>query len=73
MKLVDPSHPFYAPLWRRVVIVAVALGWAIFEFVSGGPFWGILFGAIGLYCAWAFFVAFPGPDPDDRPGKGSDP
>ena len=66
MQLLDPAHPFFAPLWRRVAIVAVTLAWALFEFVGGSPFWGIIFGAIGLYAAFQFFIAFPEKGPDDE-------
>jgi len=60
----DLDHPFFKPLWLRVAIVVVCLGWAAFEFVGGSPFWGILFGAIGVYSAYRFFVSF---DPRDEP------
>jgi hypothetical protein len=59
MKLLDPAHPFFAPLWRRIVIV-------VFEIVTGRPFWAILFGAAGVYCAHQLLIAFPGPDLEDR-------
>lgn len=52
------EHPIYRPLWVRVAIVAACLGWALFEFTSGSPFWGVLFGALGLYSAWGFFIVF---------------
>ena len=61
----DLSHPFFNPLWRRVVIVVLCLGWALFEFATGAPFWGMLFGAVGLWCAWSFFVKFT-PHPEDE-------
>lgn len=65
MKFIDARHPFFRPLWRRVAVVAVCLGWALFEFASGAPFWGILFGALGLWAVYEFFVA--GVDaPSDR-------
>ena len=60
----DLDHPFFKPLWLRVLVVAVALGWALVEFASGSPFWGILFGAIGAYAAYKFFVDF---NPRDEP------
>ena len=50
--------PFFLPLWRRVLTVAVCLGWAAFEFAGGAVFWAILFGALGLYAAYEFFLAF---------------
>jgi len=27
LKLLDPAHPFFAPLWRRIIIVVLTLGW----------------------------------------------
>ncbi len=67
MKFLDVQHPFFRPLWRRVAVVAVCLGWAVVEFVHDAPFWGMLFGALGLYCGWQFFVAFD-PPPEDPKG-----
>jgi hypothetical protein len=60
----DLDHPFFRPLWIRVIIVALCLGWALFEIASGSPFWAILFGAIGLFAAYRFFVTF---NPRDEP------
>lgn len=60
----DLNHPFFKPLWIRVVIVALCLGWALFEVAGGAPLWAIMFGAIGLYSAYRFFVTF---DPRDEP------
>lgn len=60
----DLDNPYFRPLWIRLLIVAVALGWAVVEFATGSPFWGILFGALGVYAAYRFFVAF---NPRDEP------
>ncbi|MBE3636851.1 hypothetical protein [Mangrovicoccus algicola] len=60
----DLNHPFFRPLWRRVLITVFCLGWALFEAVAGGPFWAVLTGGLGLWCAWGFFVTF---DPRDDP------
>jgi hypothetical protein len=65
-KFLDTDHPMFRPLWVRVLIVALCLGWAAFEFVDGSPFWGVLFGGLGVYAAWGFFVAA-------RPGGGDGP
>jgi hypothetical protein len=66
MKLLDPAHPFFAPLWRRTLIVVLTLGWAVIEIMTGDPFWAILFGALGVYCAYQLLIAFPGRGSDDR-------
>ena len=65
-KFLDLDHPFFRPLWIRVLVVVLAGGWAVLEFVTGSPLWGVLFGAIAAYAAWGFFVDFN----PDRGGDG---
>ncbi|WP_138472951.1 hypothetical protein [Poseidonocella sp. HB161398] len=60
----DLNHPFFRPLWRRVLVTAFCLGWAVFELAMGNPLWALLTGALGLYCGYGFFVTF---DPRDDP------
>lgn len=64
MKLIDVQHSFFRPLWRRVAVVVICLGWAMYELATGSPFFAILFGAAGLYCVHQFFIAFAPKDPD---------
>jgi len=52
----DLNHEFFRPLWIRVTVTAVTLGWSVVEFLTAAPFWGILFGAAGVWCGWSFFV-----------------
>jgi len=67
MHLFDLRIPFFLPVWRRLVVVAICLLWASVEFATASPFWGVLFGSVGLYAGWQFF--FTGwPGPDDDPG-----
>lgn len=54
--LVDPNAPFFRSLWVRVLCVLLPLIWAGVELANGSPFWAILFGAAGLYLAYALFV-----------------
>ncbi len=66
-RFLDLDHPFFIPLWRRVLIVAACLGWAAFEFIgTGSPLWGMLFGAIGVYAGWHFFFNFHSRSPDSK-------
>ncbi|WP_299651294.1 DUF3329 domain-containing protein [uncultured Jannaschia sp.] len=60
----DLDNPFFRPLWLRIAIVVVTLGWALFELASGAVFWAILFGAVGLYAGYKFFIDF---NPRDEP------
>ena len=62
--------PFFLPRWRRVAVVAVCLGWVLFELSGGSVFWAILFGALGLYAAYEFFVVFDPANYIDEKGKG---
>ncbi|WP_011579801.1 MULTISPECIES: hypothetical protein [Chelativorans] len=64
-KLFDLDHPFFRPLWIRLAIIAVCLGWGVFEFLMGNPFWGTLFVGLGVYCIWGFLFAF-NPDAENK-------
>ena len=48
----DLQVPFFIPVWRRVAVVTISLCWALFEFATGSPFWGVVFGAMGVVAAW---------------------
>jgi hypothetical protein len=50
--MIDPSDPFFAPLWRRIAIVGLCLGWSLVEVLSGSPGWALIFGAAGAYAAF---------------------
>jgi hypothetical protein len=68
MKLFDFSHPMFRPLWVRIGLVAICAGWATFEFVTGSPFWGVVFAGLGAVAFHGLFLA-PGPaTPNDRDG-----
>lgn len=55
MKLLEIQIDFFIPVWRRVVLVVVCLGWAVLEFSTLNPFWGMIFGGLGLYALWQLF------------------
>lgn len=60
----DLDHPFFRPLALRLAIVGLCLGWGVFEFATDSPFWGTVFGGVGLVAAWRFFVNY---NPRDEP------
>lgn len=70
--MIDPDHPFYKPLWRRLLIPVVCAVWAIFEFVTGEPFWGIIVGAMGLYATYKLFIEKRPPAPQPRSDDAQD-
>jgi hypothetical protein len=61
----DFTHPFFRPIWIRVLVVALALGWALFEVVSGSPGWAIIFGGIGAVALWGLFIRYD-PAPSEK-------
>lgn len=66
MSMLGLHDPFFRPLWIRIVTAGGCLGWALFEFLTGAPFWGVLFGAVGAIAAWHFFlVPFPEQDANE--------
>jgi hypothetical protein len=68
----EQQHPFYKPLWRRVVMVAVIVAWVAFEFYKGDSgLWTTL--AVGslVYAVYTFFLTWPKDQPpDDSASKG---
>ena len=68
--MIDASHSWFKPLWRRVLISILCIGWSGFELYTGNSGWAMLFFAMGV---WALFLhrgknAERG-DPADTNGK----
>ena len=38
-----------------MLLLAILFVWSLFEFVTGAPFWGIIFGGIGAVATWRWF------------------
>lgn len=57
----DTSHPWFAPLYRRVLIVAVCFLWLIVESIADQPFWQIISFAVLAYAIWAFLYNYEPP------------
>ncbi|WP_254868516.1 hypothetical protein [Phaeobacter sp. HF9A] len=54
----DLRHPFFNPLWRRVLTVVMASGWALVELATGSPGWALMFGAVGAWAAYALLLTW---------------
>ncbi|AXI48935.1 hypothetical protein C1J03_15655 [Sulfitobacter sp. SK012] len=64
----DLRHPFFLPLWRRVVLVALMGFWTVVEINYGNPYWALLSAGIGAYAIYVFFFDFTLPhDDNDAP------
>ena len=64
--MINLHHPYFRPLWPRLVITGGSLGWALVELLLGNPGWAMIFGAAGAFCAYEFFVVF---DPENYKDK----
>lgn len=58
MKFLDPQHPFFQPLWRRIVTVVAPAAWAVVEFYNESPGWAVIFLGAAGYAAWQLFYVF---------------
>lgn len=52
------DDPRLRPLWIRLLISGSCLAWAAFEIWMGAVGWAMLFGALGLWSAFRFFVTY---------------
>ena len=57
-KFIDPDHPFYKPLWIRLLIVAFCSLWTAFEFWQGENTWGMIFLAVSAYAGCVLIIFF---------------
>lgn len=60
----DHEHPFFRPLWRRVLVVVACAAWAAFEFAMGSTGWGTAALAFTAYALWQFFYLYKPVDPE---------
>lgn len=70
MKFIDPDHPFYRPLWIRLLIVALCAVWTAVEFYSGQTMWATIFLVVTAYAGAALLIFYK-PKPVDEKGTGA--
>ncbi|HEV7320010.1 MAG TPA: hypothetical protein VGO04_15545 [Ensifer sp.] len=63
-KFIDPDHPFYRPLWIRLLIVIFCAVWTAVEFWHEQPMWGMIFLAVTAYTSAALLVFYKPSDKD---------
>ncbi len=51
------SHPWFNPLYRRVLTLAFCVGWLIFELFVGVSVWLVLVGTACAFAVWDFFLS----------------
>ena len=65
----DNSHPWFRPLYRRVLIVAACFLWLVLESIAQQPLWQIIAFAVLAYAIWAFLWKY---EPPQGPGGAPD-
>jgi hypothetical protein len=60
------EHPWFDPLWRRIVLVVFCFGWTGVEYYFGNKTWVYIVGAIAVFAAYAYLYAYKGPDDPSR-------
>lgn len=65
-KAFDLRHPFFLPVWRRILTVALVFAWAVVEFTRGALPWAVVFGLAGCWCVYQFFVVWQDPEPPEN-------
>ena len=54
----ENDKSFFAPLWRRVLVIAFCFIWAGWEWSQGEDMWALMVGAVGAYGIWIFIIRF---------------
>lgn len=54
----DLRVPFFRPMYRRVLTVAVIAIWTGIELIYGNPWWALLAGGIGVYAGYVLFFDY---------------
>lgn len=58
--MIDQKHPFFQPLWRRIVIVGAVAAWLGFEVVyTKDTLWISVMTIMLIYGIWSFFINWP--------------
>lgn len=57
MPSLDQKHPFFQPLWRRIVIVGLVAVWLGFEVIyTQSTLWMSVATVMLVYGIWTFFL-----------------
>lgn len=70
-----PPHPWFKPLWRRLLVLGVCLVWLTVEavFNRDSPFWLGIAAVVTVYAVWDFFLRGGYRDgPEDEGGNRAD-
>jgi hypothetical protein len=72
MKIIDTAHPFYRPLWRRLLLVGICAAWTGVEFYNNEQTWGTIFLVVTAYAFANLILFFRPADPAVPPPEQSE-
>ena len=49
-------HPWFVPLYRRILTMAFCVAWLLFELIGEQSFWLVIAAAVNAYALWEFFL-----------------
>jgi len=55
-------HPWFAPLYRRVAVVAVCVVWLALEAYAGEQVWTFIAVAVTGYAVWSLLISYQAPE-----------
>lgn len=58
IKFIDPDHPFYRPLWIRLLIIVFCALWTAVEFYGGQVMWGTIFMVVTAYAGASLLLFY---------------
>lgn len=58
MKLLDPTHPFFKPLWARILTVVLPALWGGVEAYNQSWGWALMFLGAAAYAAYELLIIY---------------
>lgn len=58
MKLLDPTHPFFKPLWARILTVVLPGLWGGVEAYNQSWGWALMFLGAAAYAAYELLIIY---------------
>lgn len=58
MQILDPTHPFFKPLWRRVLTIILPALWGCVEAYNQSWGWAVLFLGSAVYLTYELLIMY---------------
>lgn len=58
MQILDPKHPFFKPLWRRILTVLLPAVWGGVELYNNAMGWAVVFLGASAFAAYELLFMY---------------